>query len=171
MSIILMLLMPCFFCGAEEPQIPAPIPALQMIEIPREQKIIEEKSLPSNASVGAGTELIMAQTNRFTTNFNQEATMAPNATQLYAFWLEPHEVITVTRTTDFETAISMRLMEPTKPHALTSTIKAMNRRPVPLRSRKMEFTNATDEIFKVVFLVYGRSNCPYKLEIERKLKK
>lgn len=182
------ILFPCVLVSQEKKEQPAPssnqIPALEISEVPKETKLIEEKGLRLNSAVGAQLQHSPAQGGLYTPS-NQglapnpmsgsmlEApsdrdNSLPNATRVFAFWLDAGESILIRRTAEDESGISMRLVQPTMQHPLSPQILRVNRMPQPLRSKRIEFKNTTTESFKVVLLVYGRTGIPYKLEIVRK---
>ena len=168
----------------EKPAAPAQIGALEMTEIPKETKLVEEKSLRLNTAVGAQLQFTPAQGGLYSRSDEGLApnSMAgqlqsppsdrdnamPNATRLFSFWLDPGESIQIRRSTEEESSISMRLVQPNNQHPLSPQIMKVNRMPQPLRSKRIEFKNTTANPFKVVLLVYGRTGIPYKLEISRK---
>lgn len=159
------------------------IPALQITEVPKETKVIEEKGLFMNPALGASLQHSPTQSGNPSSNEelapnpmagkyldapSDRDTSLPNATRLFSFKLDPGESILIRRFTEEESGISMRLVQPTHQHALSPQILMINRKPQPLRSKRIEFKNTTNDSFKMLLLVYGRNGIPYKLEISRK---
>ena len=89
------------------------------------------------------------------------------AMRLYGFTLKPNEEIVFKMKGESHTKLCMRLAEPLVANRMTPPIKAVNRKPKPIRSSGFSIKNVLAEPYQLILLVYGEPGYKYRIDFTR----
>ncbi len=172
----------------------------RIVPVPDDATIIEAQTLLPNARLGGATQIqgkdYTGPNNKLLSGASGNAppqvtttTMGPvghdagfvdaastdkadqiTAMRLYGFTLQPNEEIAFKMSGESHSRLCMRLGEPLVPNPMTPPIKAVNRKPKPVRSTGFAVKNVLPEPYQLILIVYGEAGYKYRIDINRKLK-
>ncbi len=146
----------------------------QMTPVGSEVRLIEEASLPAEASLQAQAvpRGSTAASQHGQANYGDDAGDKDNGMKLYRFLLAPGESFSTRILSDEATVVTQRfglLSGPsfTPASASQSQITRANRQSRQQRSTKIDFRNSEPRSFPLLLIVYGQVGHPYKIRITR----
>jgi hypothetical protein len=89
------------------------------------------------------------------------------AMRLYGFTLQPNEEIAFKMKGERHSKLCMRLAEPQVANPMTPRIRAVNRKPKPIRSTGFAVKNVLPEPYQLILLVYGEAGYKYRIDLTR----
>ena len=173
LSRLALLSLACITLGAQAqapagPDAKAPQELRKFINVDAATTTIEEKSVSLLSALQANQNLGLTRREGVGGAIPDMQAEMPNGATYYVFQLKGKESLKVNVKCEVSGMVWLQFVKPTVQDAMASSFRRANMAPKNLRSKKIEITNVFDKPYEVVLVVYGTTNYPYTLTIERK---